>query len=124
MAPHGFLVWQDALLLDHLALAKNISDEIKNLGGVILRNANIENLERNEAGISVSCGSISNARFSVNAKYAVNCLGSAYQQIEKEAQTQWCLAFNVVLKRQFSIDTAFGCDGEEGRYFFFVPRGS
>lgn len=122
LAPDGFLVWEDAILVSPEALVDEMLHKFSELGGKIYTETRVLSLKDKVTEVEVSC-STSNQNFTINASKAVNCLGAWVQELGAFLEVKWCIAFNIVLNKQLSSDFAFGCDGEMGRYFFFVPRG-
>lgn len=123
LAPHGFLIWQDALLLDHVGLVQGMLSEIKKHGGSVFESCSVSEVRDLNSRVEISCITKDSSNISFTSRHAVNCLGAWLGTVSNPLSSKWCIAFNVILKRQFNPELAFGCDGEQGRYFFFVPRG-
>lgn len=124
LASDGFLIWQDALLLDHNALVQSMISELKKNATEIFESTKAISLSDSSEGVEIVCQQNHSGAISFKATQVVNCMGAWTGELAgTHLPDQWCHAFNLVLKRQFSPNFAFGCDGEQGRYFFYVPRG-
>lgn len=118
LAEHGYLIWQDALLLNPRELVFCMLEESRKHGALVLEQHTVTDYVEDHIGVRIFV----DRNIDLRSKFLVNCSGAPLGQRASPFAEKWCLGFNVILKKQFAESCAFGSDGPQGRYFFFVPR--
>lgn len=126
-APHGALLWTDATLLDPLAFANQIKDELIADGISIFEQSEVRKIVRVGTDFLVSGGK-GNSSFKHSARSIVNAtgpwLGTDFGEPSSSInfKPKWCRGFNLVLSKSLESSYAIGLEGSLGRLYFIVPR--
>jgi len=122
VAPHGALLWHDALLRDPAALHEILRGEVVAAGGQVREGAAVTGVAADRAGwaLSLLSGECIPARIVIDASGPG--LGTAPTGV-KPRSGGWALGFNLLLRRQLEPVYGLGVSGK-GRLLFLVPRGT
>jgi glycerol-3-phosphate dehydrogenase len=131
LAPHGALLWQDAILPDPPHFAAWVIKEAQTDGARIMEHTEAIRLSRaGPSQLELECLS-GEGRLQLRAAVVVNAAGPWLRTLNVEAPLKvqrepggWCKAFNIILRKQLESKYAFGLAGSEGRLYFTVPRGN
>ena len=127
--PHGALHWTDGLLLDPAELVQREIARATTQGARIREGCCVTAVERVGVQWRVNYLTDDGAE-SAEADFVVNAAGpwinykitKNFVELPDFAGMQWCLAFNVVVRRSLSSKWALGLRSRQGRLFFAVPR--
>jgi glycerol-3-phosphate dehydrogenase len=119
----GFLNWTDALILDPQSLASNIKQKLESDACVVKENSEVVSYSQSATEVRVDFLDSNGSSNSISSRALACCLGPQANSFNKVFNCSWAIAFNLILNKQYSNRSAFSCDGQEGRHFFFVPRG-
>jgi glycerol-3-phosphate dehydrogenase len=128
-APYGALVWKDGLMEDPYEVFDAVCSKAVSCGAKVFEHCSAERVRALEPGFEVTVRQGDN-RVQIHAKAVVNATGPWLFQVGRDVRdaqampsTQFCLAYNVVVKKFLPEPVAMGVQNEEGRLFFAVPRG-
>ncbi len=125
LAPHGALLWHDAVMLEPSKVTESLLREIAQGPVTILE------------GVKAASVAVADGLYEVRAqdgrafqaRSVVSTLGPFMSSVAVPEQLAgarplWCKGFNITLSRQLEARYGVGIEGETGRLFFVVPRGS
>lgn len=125
LAPYGALCWHDVVMLQPHKLVEVLTEECLRGPVTVLEN-------RRVTGVSVASGmyEVQDASGSCHhARAVVSTLGPFLSSVALPAQLAgerplWAKGFNVTISRQLEASFGVGVQGDSGRLFFCLPRGS
>jgi glycerol-3-phosphate dehydrogenase len=127
-APHGALMWTDGLLQDPYEVFDAVCSKAVACGAKVFEHCTAERIRRLEPGFEITVRQGDN-RVQIPAKTVVNATGPWLFQVGRDVRdaklipaTQFCLGYNVIVKKSLPEPVALGVLSEEGRLFFAVPR--
>jgi glycerol-3-phosphate dehydrogenase len=130
----GALLWYDLQISNYKGLLAAIAAEIAQKGGELYSQSRVvEVLESSGAIASLKIDSEhSEIPELIQARYVANCVG-AWHELSASVDSQhpfygtaWIKAFNISLRRDLGIDSAFAFAGKlfGGALYFLTPRGN
>jgi glycerol-3-phosphate dehydrogenase len=125
LAPYGALCWHDVVMLQPHKLVEVLTEECLRGPVTVLEN-------RRVTGVSVASGmyEVQDASGSCHhARAVVSTLGPFLSSVALPGQLAgerplWAKGFNVTISRQLEASFGVGVQGDSGRLFFCLPRGS
>lgn len=118
---YGALQWFDGLLKDPSNIITSIAYSCLNVKTELFEDSPINEIERSDTEWRIS---ISGSLRDVRSRLIVNAAGPWISSIKGLPQNdfQWCIGYNIVLKKAFPSTHAVGVPSLANRLFFFVPR--
>lgn len=130
-APFGAFQWQDLLLTDPQGFHHALKSEALAYGVTIREETPASSVHQISRGYEVRAASRESSQEKFSGEQVVSTLGPWVDTLEVDPGCRparplhsWCIAFNLVLRRQFDSFSALAAEGAENRLYFLVPRNS
>ena len=122
---HGALYWHDVVMTRPEEVAASLAREISQKGVHIKEGTAAQAIAETKEGFEVTTDSGE----TIHTRKIVTTLGPWLNSIKLPAgltgpRPQWCLGFNLTIKKQIHPTHAIGVQSPDGRLFFCVPRGA
>jgi glycerol-3-phosphate dehydrogenase len=125
LGTHGALCWHDVIMTHPEAIAASLVQHLSQKAVHIKEETTALAITETDAGFELA----TNTGETIRAKKIVTTLGPWLNTIQLPPRLtgprpQWCLGFNLTIKKQIHPTHAIGVQSPDGRLFFCVPRGT
>lgn len=125
LAPHGALLWHDAVMLEPRKVTETLLSELSQGPVTVIEGVKAKGVAVAEGVYEV----LAESGDLYHARAVISTLGPFLGSVAVPEQLAgdrplWCKGFNVTISRQLDPSFGIGVVGEKGRLFFCVPRGT